>query len=203
MTTANEGLCEKPDCDRTRAAGPRWRLCAPCVAHVADDLAALPELFAACEEELSQPNPHLRERVSGWRPSGIRLNTGAVEARARIVEVLACWCALVVTERRVTPPAREVGPLAAFLHRHDSWLVAHPAAADYAEEVAGAVRAARRVSRTGATVRTRLGQCPEPGCAAPVSAVSRPDGPGPEVVCADGHALAPHRWLRLSIGAAE
>jgi hypothetical protein len=94
-------------------------------------------------------------------------------------------------------PAREVESLAAFLCKHVYWMAAHPAAADYAEKIWGAVGAARRVARPGSVIRTELEPCAALGCESAVYAVTRCDGPGPEVSCDSGHVLQPHQWLLL------
>ncbi|MCZ0973022.1 hypothetical protein O1L55_19810 [Streptomyces albulus] len=77
---------------------------------------------------------------------------------------LASWSGLVAQERGVAAPARTVPALARWLVEHLEWLAAHPAAGEFSAELHRWVRAARRVTSSGAVRRVPLGTCVEPGC---------------------------------------
>jgi hypothetical protein len=122
--------------------------------------------------------------------------------RSDIVAILASWSGLVVTERAVARPVRrDVGMLAAFVGAHLDWLLAHPAAADFAEEVTTLARAARRAAQPGARIHLELGQCVRPGCESPLFATTHGDGGTAltgHVRCDSGHVWQAHQWLPLA-----
>ncbi|WP_116026037.1 hypothetical protein [Thermomonospora umbrina] len=144
----------------------------------------------------------MTERVSGGRRGdGLRLNEEAVAARSAVLSVLACWSAMVADERRVTRPARrEATELAGFLAVHLDWLLAHQAAADFAEEILRAAAKARRAAHSAVLPEMDLGPCPHTGCTGVMSAMgySRGNGRGHDVRCDAGHVWLPHQWLKLS-----
>jgi hypothetical protein len=185
-----------------RTAAPGLRLCTTCYHDLKASLIELPEIYEDCESAL-QPrrNPTL-QRVSGSRQStGIRLDEAAVTARSGIIGSLASWAALVADERSVTKPVhRAPAVLADFLLTHLNWLLAHPTAADFAEEISRVAHHARRSAYTQPTLRMDLGQCIHPDCnAAMTTAPSARDGRRTrEVSCTAGHSWQPHQWLLLS-----
>jgi hypothetical protein len=166
---------------------------------VAEDLAALPRLYDACEAVLGGRRRHFADdRVRGGLSSGLNLHEGALRARSRMLAVLASWSGLVASERGVSPPRRrEVGVLAPFLLSHVDWLAGHDAADDFAEEIAAIAADARQASRVDSSVRRRdVGRCSRAACGRPVWATLRTGGPV-GVRCEAGHDLPAHQWLLL------
>jgi hypothetical protein len=165
---------------------------------VAEDLAVLPRLYDACEAVLGGRRRHFADdRVRGGLSRGLNLHEGALRARSRMLTVLASWSGLVASERGVSPPRRrEVGVLAPFLLSHVDWLTGHPAAGDFAEEIAAVVADARQVSRVDSSVRRDVGRCSRAACSRPVWATLRTGDPV-SVRCEAGHDLPAHQWLLL------
>jgi hypothetical protein len=84
-----------------------------------------------------------------------------------------------------------------FLVRHLNWLLAHPAAGDFAQELAQLTAHARRSAYVQPALRD-LGECIHPDCGATLStAPGRGGGRSREVQCTAGHAWQPHQWLQL------
>jgi hypothetical protein len=203
IDTVMPGACEAPACRADldiRALSLGLRLCAACRDRLARQLSRLPALYKECEETLLHRADHSAGRVSGRWPGGICLNEGAVTVRSNMTDVLASWCEMVVGERGVPRPGRRtVGQLAAFLRTHLEWLSAHPAAADFAAEVAKLVAAASDVTCPDPILTMDLGPCAEPGCQRILRATIR--GPDQsltqQVRCDAGHIWLPHQWLLL------
>ncbi|MCX4469486.1 hypothetical protein OOK41_04065 [Micromonospora sp. NBC_01655] len=177
------------------------RLCPSCLANAERDLRLLPALYDDCGQALGGGSGVQHERTSGGGtvPS-MPFNPVVAEARATIVGVLGSWAGLVVTERRVDPPSRSATPLARFLLRHLRWVAAHPAAAEFSEEVAQLVRSARRAAYPAQLRQVRLGSCVEVGCTGQLVAHLRPHEPSPaEIRCREDprHRWADHQWLEL------
>lgn len=130
-----------------RPVAPGLRVCAACRRAVRGDLAELPGLYTECESALVPRRGAPGPRVTGSRGStGIVLGDDAVAARAGVLELLASWSALVADERSVRRPAgRDPRGLARFLLTNLGWLLAHPAAADFVEELSRATSHARRL----------------------------------------------------------
>lgn len=165
---------------------------------VARDLAALPDLYDACEAVLAGCPRTTDRRVSGGLPRGLNLHEGALRARSRMLAVLASWSGLVACERGVSGPARrEVAALSGFLLAHLDWLAAHPAADDFTDEIRGIAAEAREAACRDSVVRRDLGACPRTACGRPVLATLGAGGPV-NVRCEAGHALPTHQWLLLS-----
>jgi len=189
----------RTDTPGSAAAGPR--LCTACRHGVRANLIELPAIYEDCEAALlPRRNPAL-QRVSGSRPEiGIRLNEESTAARSSILSLLASWSALVADERAVSrPPHRHPAYLAAFLLDHLAWLLAHPAAGDFVEEVSATTARARRAVHRG-DPEIRLGTCITPGCNAVLTArqSTRDSGRTRTIVCNAGHIWQPHQWLQLS-----
>ncbi|MFK0194110.1 hypothetical protein [Kitasatospora sp. NPDC090308] len=151
-------------------------------------------------ESLRQPAAMpLRERVSGGRRGGgPGFDEEASAARTGITGTLACWAGAVADRLPAAPaPAREAGPLAAFLLRHLDALLALPAADEAADEFGAAAAAARGVLRRRGADAVLLGRCPRPGCGSPVEASTAGPRPGGAVRCAAGHDWQVGEWLAL------
>lgn len=118
-----------------------------------------------------------------------------------MVEVLLSW-ADVVTEKGSVADCSgrsEIGALASFLLDNLDWLTAHPAAADFAGEIAGLVAAAGSVLSPDADWRIALGRCVESGCDGTIYATVRSGNAAsvPRVGCNAGHTWQAHQWLQL------
>lgn len=113
------------------------------------------------------------EHVTGSRDPNTVLNEHAADARTLIRHTLVSWTRLVAEERGVSLPADSIDGIAGFLHRHTTWLAAHPAAGDYADELAGLAHGQpwRAAYPTGARSFT-VGPCPQ----------ATPDGVCPGVI---------------------
>lgn len=188
---------------RPRPSGAGRLLCTTCGERVGTSVRALPLLYAECEQALGPGSGGLTQRVSGSRAAGLALNEKAMDARSAMVGVLTSWSDLLVAEREVPAPGgRTVRQLADFVTRHLDWLLTHPAADDFVDEVATAETAARRVVDGDGTPR-ELGQCTQPGCGSVVRSVVRAGAGGGNAVrvgCDTGHTLSPQQWLLLSRG---
>ncbi len=155
----------------------------------AEELAALPELYGACEHVLGNRGRPPGEKVRGGVPGGIHLHQGALDARSRVLTVLASWSGLVVGERGGPGPRlREVDALVRYLLANLDWLLAHAAAADFEAEVREVARAARRVGGTEEH-RREVGACATCG--------SRVWAGRSAVRCERGHDLPVREWLLL------
>lgn len=167
-----------------RLAAAELNLCAECAASLATGLLRLPELYRDCERALhAGAQTGLRERVSGGPLPGLAFNEAAADVRQAMLRTLASWSGLVVEQREVHAPRRDVAGLCEFLLRHLRWLAAHPAGPELSKEVARLVKAANRIIDSSPHPRIPIGPCPRTGCGgtlvASVSGVrgtARPDG---------------------------
>ena len=117
--------------------------------------------------------------------------------------LLASWAGLVISERRLSAaPRRSVTGLSSFLATHLNWLVAHPAASDFAEEVCGAVRMAHTAAQPAPSLHIELGTCIQPGCESALYATGRTGDDRPmhqhQVRCGAGHAWSARDWLLVA-----
>lgn len=202
----NTPLCERPNCDgrpygsrRRHVSAAGLRLCAACHREIETDLHELPKIHSDCASALPRRRDPALQRVSGSRQaSGVLLDEDAMSARSNVLGVLASWCALVADERRMTKPGRRhPAHLTAFLIRHLNWLLAHPAAADFADEISQITAQAQRAAYTRPAAQVVLGQCVHPDCSAPLTPSSRNGGRSREISCTGGHTWQPHEWLQL------
>lgn len=152
------------------------RLCGDCLFALTAALASLPGLYEECGRVLSGARTRRwEERPSAGGPQrGIPLNTAAADVRSAMLRVLASWSGLVVDERGVAAPRREVPELAGFLLRHVDWLAAHDAVADLTAEASRLARRARRVVEPPPASGVPVGPCPVEECAGTLLA----HGPG-------------------------
>jgi hypothetical protein len=199
----NTSLCVGQNCGarsrRTAVSG--LRLCTACYHELKGNLIELPEIYDDCESALLPGHNPVLQQVSGTRrTTGILLDEGVITVRSKILGVLASWSALVADERTITKPARHPAGLAVFLIKHLNWLLAHPAAANFAEEISLITTQARSAVHGQSALRIDLGQCIHPGC--DTSMTTTPPTGGSErtceVRCAAGHTWQPHQWLQLS-----
>lgn len=188
-----------PSC--TAVALPGLRGCDQCRQVLREELRALPGLHESCLQSLTPGRRPTVLRVKGGGvPGGLSLNPTAVSVRASILGVLASWAAMVVEEFGVAkPPSRRVHVLSTFLYRNLDWLLAHEAAADFAEEVTDLGDAARAVLDPAMSERIDLGLCGEPGCGLTVyAAIGAGAGAAAHgASCGAGHHLSAHQWLLI------
>ncbi|WP_406396975.1 hypothetical protein [Streptomyces uncialis] len=176
-------------------------LCLTCRTRLADALARLPALYQECGER------HFRARTPAWaeapgprRPPTGPLHVPACDVRHAVLGVLACWAGTTVQKTGVRAPRRAVGDLCVFLHRNLGFLVRHPAAGEFAAEVADVRDRAERVARPERTGRTAVGPCAEPGCAGRLTARAARDRDDPARVTCDtdpAHTWSGPEWLSL------
>jgi hypothetical protein len=176
-------------------------LCRNCIDKVRRDLTILPALYEECGDRLMPVQRNwVTEKVTGSRSQAIPFDTVAAEARSEIMETLASWSALVVSERRmVRVPRRTAAALASFLLRHLDWLTKHFAAADFVDEVSKAAHTARSIE-AGRPTGFEVGPCVHPGCDSTIHALIREDGSSmtTQVRCTAGHTWQTHEWLLLA-----
>jgi hypothetical protein len=176
------------------------RLCAPCRELLASRLASLPRLYRACEQVLEVRRYRSIRVARGRRPADICLDEITVTVRTDTIRVLSSWCELIVDERGVTGPCElDIALLTSFLRAHLDWLVTHPAALDFAAEIAHLTAGAGEVLNPARARAVDLGPCIEEGCKRMVRTSARPgnQGSAPQVRCDAGHTWPPHQWLRL------
>lgn len=188
-------LCESPGCAGPVATGQR--LCPGCERTAREELLRLPGLYGECEAALVPVPTGPAQRITRTRAVGLNLNEAAVNARSDILDILSSWSAMVAHQRRVTPPARVVERLVAFLDGHFDWLSRHEAAADFAAEIHDLAARARAAIERAPAARP-LGPCGRKGCGEVVSVIRRGDGRD-EVRCGAGHVWRSHEWLALSL----
>ncbi len=201
-------LCVGAGCtEAARADGaqdsviPGLRLCPECARRLSAHLQSIPRLYEECARVLSGSG-QCRERTSGGGMPGLPFNATAADVRSAMLGILVSWSALVVEERRVTAPRRDIRSLAAFLSTHADWLAAHAAASEVSQEMAAVVRWARKVAFSEFPRQVRVGKCTEAGCPGDLVAMLRPQSraSSARIVCgADpGHAWTGDQWLQLN-----
>jgi hypothetical protein len=175
-------------------------LCAACIGQVECGLRTLPGLY---RESLHSVSPVSRRpsrtKVSGSR-SGDQLNVSALDTRQNILAVLESWSEFVVEQLGKSAPQRSVPQLARFLLLHVGWLVAQPAAGDFAEEIE-----ALRAELLGAVdpgpgdFRALITECVVDNCPGTISTSSHRAGNtgGSSIGCSSGHTWEMHEWILL------
>lgn len=196
-----ERICCRTRCGRHLSQEkPGARLCTSCRKRLARRLSSLPGLYLACEQILDSREYHSIRIARGHRPAGICLDEHTTAARGDTIRVLSSWCAMIVDELGATGPSSlDITLLTAFLRTHLDWLARHPAAGDFADEIAGLASSAGEALNPVHVSGVELGPCAEDGCGCMVRAGFRLGGHGsaPYVHCDAGHIWPPHQWLRL------
>jgi hypothetical protein len=170
-------------------------ICRECHDQAEENLVELPKLYDMCAYMLDVRAPKPQERVSGHRPRGIVLRDAVVSIRSDILGVLASWCGLVASERGVPGPDElSIPRLSTFVLVHFRWLTAHPAGADFTDELAVLADRAREVLTPDPVTELNLGPCLRPGCGGTL----RTEGhPLQRISCEAGHEWPPDQWLQL------
>ncbi|BBB01466.1 hypothetical protein RVR_8897 [Actinacidiphila reveromycinica] len=186
-----------------RGSPTRPVLCGPCVERLRTDLCRVLALHEEAERALVRSPASLRQRVSGSRSVGIVLDDDSVAVRSAIRALLLSWTRLVADERGVAGVGdAEVRSLLRFLVAHLEWLAGHPAAPDFADEVAELLASAGRRSGVGGEAAVPLGPCPQPGCGGTLrasgAAVAGEPGAARHVRCEHGHGVTPRQWFLLA-----
>lgn len=170
-------------------------VCRECRDQAEENLVDLPQLYDMCAYVLDVRPQKPQERVSGYRPRGIVLRDAVVSIRSDILGVLASWCGLVATERGVPGPDElSIPRLSTFVLVHFGWLTAHPAGADFTDELAVLADRARAVLTPDPVDDMNLGPCPRPGCGGTLRAEGHPLR---RISCEAGHEWPPDQWLQL------
>ncbi|MBL3808341.1 helix-turn-helix domain-containing protein [Streptomyces sp. BRB081] len=202
MATATR--CRGPWCAASRPDAGRpvagTRLCLGCRTRLAETLRRLPELYRECgERHFRTPAPAWAERPTPRRHTASTLHATAADVRHRLLGVLASWAGMAVESTGARPPRRAVGDLCAFLHGQLGFLVRHPAAGEFATEVAEAHAGVLRVARPeSAVARTVLGRCAAAGCGGRLTARPARDRDDPaRVECETdpAHSWSVWEWL--------
>lgn len=177
---------------------PGLAICDECRDEAEENLVDLPALYDMCAYVLDSRRPQPRERVSGHRPRGIVLRDAVVGIRSDILGVLASWCGLVTSERGVPGPDElSIPRLSTFVLVHFGWLTAHPAGADFTDELTALAERAREVLKPEPLMEMALGPCARPGCGWTVRAEGHPPK---RIRCDAGHEWPPEQWLLLRGG---
>jgi hypothetical protein len=193
-------LCTAPACvsDRPRLALPGVKICVLCRDKLSNDLLGLPKLYDGCEDALTFEKRGMTPRVSGWRPTGISLDETAMRVRSDMIGVLSSWAVMIVEELDAkSPNLAGIWQLSTFLMIHFDWLLNHPAAADFAEEITDLTKAAHDVIQPEPGVKLDIGPCTHPGCGHTVCATihGEQEFSPSQVSCDAGHVLRPDQWL--------
>lgn len=178
------------------ATSPQF--CGTCYQRLAAELKDLPRIYnSLVQAMLPSPRPSF-QRVIGVRGvSGIKFNEDVSSGRSEILGFLRSWSALVADECSVRKPASDdCGALASFLLRHLDWLLGHPAAGDFEEEMHELTAHVRQISDS-APAQFEIGPCVRPGCDTPLFAVPSSGNGRYEVRCGAGHAWQADQWLQL------
>ncbi|WP_233580752.1 hypothetical protein [Streptomyces triticirhizae] len=166
------------------------------------DLLNLPALYSDCDRGTGPEVVRVIRRIPRKSATVDSISPAAAEIRAAIRTVLASWSGLVVQERGVSRPARDIPALSRFLCRHIDWLTRHPAAGDLMDEIRELTRRAHHVAYPDRSRRVPLGYCPVPECEGELVARmrSRDDALPSDIAC----SISPHHswpatsWTRLA-----
>lgn len=174
------------------------RICEGCTERLRGQLGDLPRAYDGLVDVM-QPSPQQPFlRVKGMRgASGIRIDEAASTCRSEVLGLLRSWSALVAEECAVRGPAsHDCAAMAAFLIRHLEWLLAHPAAGDFVDEV-HAVSASLRKTINSGRPQFDIGPCVRPGCDDRLVAMMSATSGKYEVHCGRGHIWRADQWLQL------
>jgi hypothetical protein len=174
------------------------RLCRLCYKRVRAELGALPGIYGGLMEAMLPSRRVPFQQIRGQRSGeGIKIDEAASSGRSKILEFLSCWSALVIEESVARKPQKyDCGTLASFLLRHLDWLLAHPAAGDFADEAYELTTQVRQIADSGQQM-SDIGPCVEPGCDSHLFATQSVRGGSYEVHCTAGHVWHASQWLHL------
>lgn len=202
-------MCAAADCGgsggsvigRPYPAAPGLRLCSSCCHRLRRNLTELPALYHECAPPFARASCSAPEKVSGSRTAPPPVSEKAIVVRSELTALLTSWSETVVHERRVTrPKRRSIEDLVGFLLVHLEWLMAHQAAADFADEIRQKAGTARRIAYPDPLPRLDLAKCARPGCGGALSAVHGEEGTaeqGTRLRCDAGHVWKADQWLML------
>ena len=175
-------------------------LCDACISQVERNLRTLPALHHECLHHASpmsrRSNP---TRVSGSRTRD-HLNVSVLDVRYNLLATLESWAEAVAEELGVAPPARSVPHLTRFLTRHLKWLISHPPAADFADEMESLVAELRgAIDPESNDLRDATRKCVVDNCSGTISTSLTNSGRAPRgsIECSAGHSWEMHEWLNL------
>jgi hypothetical protein len=202
--SARWGLCRAASCRSAQPgrAGGGGFLCMACRDRLVNNLSNLPALHADCNRDASPKVVRVIRKVPRESATTDPINPAAAEVRTAILTVLASWAGLVVDERRLEPPARDLPALVRFLCRHVEWLIRHPAAGDMADEIQDLTRTARNRAYPNDIRRVHIGCCPDGDCDGDLVALMRPkdDLLPSEIICTISldHSWPITWWTKLA-----
>lgn len=178
--------------------GKEVQFCSHCYHRMQEQVTSLPTLYdTLAQVMLPSPRwPFGRKRGSRGT-SGIPIDEDAVSCRSEILVFLRSWSALIADECSVRKPiGHDCDTLAPFLSDHLGWLLRHPAASEFEEQLYALVVRSRQIADS-APRRFEIGSCVWPGCDGRLFPVTSVSNGKPEIHCGAGHAWQADQWLQL------
>lgn len=205
--------CDGEDCRgcQSRPAADGLRLCQVDAERVGTDATTLADLYDELAHSV-MPSGNGHGQPIGRSSDGPPIPRDKVVAiRTEIRHVLVSVCRMVGEERGFRLPADEVSAMGAYVAKHATWLAAHGAAGEVADELGSLRRRAWSIAYPNGTKVVEVGPCPrdftgELGeaemCAGTLRAIMRPRDEGllpSEVACSDdpSHRWASSEWRQL------
>ena len=207
-----------PDCDgedcrgcQPRPAADGLRLCLVDAERIGTDATTTADLYDELAHSV-MPSGGTSGQPIGRSSDGPPVPRDKVVAiRTEIRHVLVSVCRMVGEDRGIQLPADEVSAMGAYVAKHATWLAAHGAAGEVADELGSLRRRAWSVAYPNGTKVVEVGPCPNhdysrptekdtsgvadwPRCPGTLRAIMRPRDEGllpSEVVC---DADPEHRW---------
>jgi hypothetical protein len=183
---------------RRRLSAAGARLCKGCRERLEEELGDLPRAYHGLADVM-QPSPQQPFlQIKGMRTaSGISIDEDASTGRSEILGLLRSWSALVADECSVPKPAsHDCAAMTSFLRKHLDWLLAHPAAGDFTDEVHAVSISLRKIINCPPT-QLDIGPCVWPGCDDRLFAMVSATSGKYEVHCGRGHIWRADQWLQL------
>lgn len=197
----SETLCTGRHRDNTdKVAAPGAMLCYGCSDRLLRNLAALPDLYDACEAALVSTGQAGGERVTHRRDPGLVLSLPALKARTAIRAELVSWVRITHEERGLTVwPAQTIPAMATWLASHIGWISAQPWAPEMARTIGDTTSEARAAAYPGNVRRIEVGACPIANCAGNLNAYLHADDDVlPSLIRCDAAPIddehTPHEW---------
>jgi len=162
-----ETICtgrHRDDAEKTTAPGAM--LCFGCTDRLIRDLAALPDLWVACETALVSTGSAGGEKVTHRRDPGLVLSLSALKARTAIRAELVSWVRITHEERGLVAwPCDDIASMSAWLAVHVGWISAQPWSVEMARTIGDTAHEARAAAYPRNVRRIDVGPCPVRECA--------------------------------------
>jgi hypothetical protein len=186
--------------DADKMAAPGAQLCYGCTHRLGSDLAALPDLYDACEAALVATGNAGGERVTHRRDPGLVLSLPALKARTAIRAELVSWVRITHEERGlVVWPANSIAAMAVWLGSHIGWISAQSWAPEFARTIGDTASEAKAAAYPANVRRIDVGPCPVRECDGTLNAyLHNDDDLLPSVIRCnavhDDDETEPHEW---------